>query len=138
MSPRRRKPVALIRPEGGFTLVEIIITLAVFGVGVLALAAVIPLGIKRNNSATQQSRASELAAGCAERLLDTPFVEPDLSAGNHKDANNPYAGRYYIQWTVEDDQPIKSCKRITVVVNAPDAASPAAARLIVVSSEAGS
>jgi Tfp pilus assembly protein PilV len=41
----------------GFTPIEIVITLAVFGMGVLALMRS-SLGIKRNNSAGQQTRAS--------------------------------------------------------------------------------
>jgi prepilin-type N-terminal cleavage/methylation domain-containing protein len=135
-----RSALATQRPAGapGFTLIEIIFAMAVFAVGVLALAAVIPLGVKKNSSSAQQSRASELAASRAEQLLQAPFSEPDMAVGTHDDPNNPYLGQYYVRWTVEDDQPAPRCKRIAIVVNRPTLTSPTIARLLVVSSDAGS
>jgi prepilin-type N-terminal cleavage/methylation domain-containing protein len=127
----------LARPRAaGFTLIEIMITLAVFGVGMLALAAVIPLAVRKNDASSQQSRASELAAACAERLLDTPYLEH--TAGVHDDPANPYFGRYHLRWTVEDDQPLKSSKRITIGVHLNSTSSAAIAKLVVVTSESGS
>lgn len=122
----------------GFTLIEIMIAMGVFAVGVLALGAVIPLGIKKSSSSAQQSRASELAASRAEELLHTPFSEPDMDAGSHDDPGNPYTGQYYLRWTVEDDVPISRCKRITIVVNRPTLTSPTVARIRLVTSDAGS
>lgn len=113
-------------------------SLVVFAVGVLALAAVIPMGFKRNNTAAQQSRASELAASCAERLLQSPFAEPDLASGSHDDGENPRVGNYYLQWEVEDDQPITSCKRITIKVRINSITAPVVESMVVVASEAGS
>lgn len=138
--PRRRSCPAdpNRRSAGGFTLIEIIMALAVFGLGVLALAAIIPMGIKRNNLSSQDSRSSELAAACAERLLNTSFQEPDLTAGTHDDASNPYFNIYNLRWTVEDNQPINSCKRITIKVNVPTVNSKTVAQVVVVASEAGS
>jgi prepilin-type N-terminal cleavage/methylation domain-containing protein len=126
------------RDGAGFTLIEVIITLAVFGVGFLALAAIVPLGFKKNNSATIQSRASELAAATAERLMHIPYMEPDLDAGNHEDADNPHFGRYHVKWSVEENAPITKCKRITITVHVPAVTSPQVARIVVVTSEAGS
>jgi type IV pilus modification protein PilV len=122
--------------QAGFTLIEIMITLAVFGVGLLALAALIPLAVRKNDSASQQSRASELAATTAERLLDTPYIEH--TAGEHLDSDNPHFGRYYVKWNVEDDQPLKSSRRITITVHMNSTSSSALTRLVVVSSESGS
>lgn len=124
--------------DSGFTLIEIMITLAVFGMGILALIAIVPLGIKRNDLASQQSRASELAAATSERLLDMPFNESDLDAGSHDDPSNPYLGHYCVKWTVEEDQPITNCKRITVEVKIPTISSPTVAKIVNVTSEAGS
>jgi type IV pilus modification protein PilV len=121
----------------GFSLVELMIALVVFGIGVLSLAAVIPVGIKRSNTAAQQTRASELAATCAEQVLETPYADGDMTSGDHDDVNNPYPGGYYVRWTVEDDQPRADCKRITVRVYRRTFASLPMSTLVVVSPEAG-
>lgn len=122
----------------GFTLVEIVITLALLGVGLLAIAGVIPLGVRKNISAGQQSRASELVAARAEQILNTSYSEPELSAGTHDDPANPYTGHYYVRWTVEDDVPVKACKKITIRVNCPTVNAAATAQVVIVLSEAGS
>jgi prepilin-type N-terminal cleavage/methylation domain-containing protein len=123
--------------SGGFTLVEIIIAIALFGIGVLALAAVMPMGINRNNKAGQLSRASELVAARAEQFLATPYTEPGLAPGTHDDPGNPYEDQYHVRWTVEEDQPIAYCKRVTIQVNCPSLTSPATAKTVIVLSQAG-
>jgi Tfp pilus assembly protein PilV len=126
-APARRR---IRRREGGFTLVEVFIALSVFAVGVLVLALIIPLGIKKSNSASQQSRASQLATIRAEAILDAAYAEPDLDDGTHYDAGNPILGQYYVEWVVEADQPITDCKRITVNVRRPTSTSPIEARVV--------
>jgi prepilin-type N-terminal cleavage/methylation domain-containing protein len=127
-----------VRPRAaGFTLVELLIALVVFGLGVLSLAAVIPLGVARSNNASQQTRASELAATCAEQVLETPYGDASMTSGAHDDVNNPYPGGYYVRWTVEDDQPIADCKRITIRVYRRTFLSLPLSVLVVVSPRAG-
>lgn len=125
---RRRRA----RAAAGFSLIEVIMALAVFGVGVLTLAAVIPFGIKRSNWASQQSRASELATVRGEALLEAPYLDDALTAGSHTDPNNPHVGSYHVEWNVEDNQPINSCKRVTIRVRRPTATSPVLAQVVVV------
>jgi type IV pilus modification protein PilV len=124
--------------DRGFTLIEVLMALAVFGIGVLGLALVIPLGAKKSTSASQQSRASQLAAARAEQLLATAYNDDDLTAGLHVDPGNPYNSQYHVEWDVEVDQPITACKRITINVRRPNANSPVVAKLTVINALAGS
>ena len=97
----------------------------------LALAAIIPSGARRSDSAAQQSRASEFAAAEAEELLDTNYSDGTLSVGSHDDPDNPHLQQYYVQWNVEGDQPITNCKRITITVRRSSTLTPAIARLVI-------
>ena len=83
----------------------------------------------------QNTRASELCSQVMERLLDTPYDDPDMDDGGHTDANNPYDGHYFVSWNVETNQPIDSCKRVTVTVRWPNSFSLTSVRLVAVSPE---
>jgi Tfp pilus assembly protein PilV len=125
------------RSSSGFGLIELMVALGVLSVGVIALAAVFPLGLNRVGDAGQQTRASELATQAAEQLLATPYPDEDLDPGPHVDPANPHAGIYHVKWSVEDDQPITSCKRVTITVHHPSATSTPRVRLVVVIARAG-
>lgn len=118
--------------DRGFSLVELMIALMVFAIGILTLAAVIPMGIRKTNSASQQTTSSELATLKAEEVLITPFSDADLTAGIHDDPGNPRNGKYYVRWTVEDDQPVTNCKRVTVSVHMNAVTASPTAKVVVV------
>ena len=109
--------------DRGFTMMEIMMALIVIAIGVFSLTALIPAGTRSNAKSGQQTRGSELASITMERLLATPFTDPDLDAGSHSDTANPYPGGYYVTWDVEFDQPIDNCKRITATTRWPTASS---------------
>ncbi len=98
----------------GFTMMEVLMALIVIAIGVFSLVIMIPAGTHSNAKSGEQTRGSELASVTMERLLSTPYGDPDLTAGDHSDSANPYTGGYYVSWKVEDDAPIANCKRITV------------------------
>lgn len=123
--------------ERGFTLVELAVSLGVFMVGALTLALVMPMATRRLENATMQTRASQLAAECSEHILATPWDHDDLASGTHGDPGNPRDGHYYVRWSVETDQPIVSCKRVTVSVSRGSTAGVALAQIVVVVPRAG-
>ena len=127
-----RPPMPNHRPHSaaGFTLIELFIALAVFSVGVLTLAVIIPTGAKKSDNSAQQSRASEFAAQEAEELLDATYTDGVLTSGNHTDPGNPYLGQYYVEWNVEVDAPIANCKRITIKVHQSSLSSPTVAQIV--------
>ena len=91
-----------------------LVALIVIGIGVFSMTAMIPAGTRSNARSGQQTRGSELASIGMEKLLTTPYSDADLGSGDHEDTANPYPGGYYVSWTVDVDQPIAKCKRITV------------------------
>jgi hypothetical protein len=104
---------------------------------VLSIAALMPPGSRSVNRSGDQTRASELASACAERLLSTSYTDADLTAGSHSDPGNPYYGKYYVQWTVQDNQPMVECKRATVVVRWPTILSAPGASVVIVVPRSG-
>jgi prepilin-type N-terminal cleavage/methylation domain-containing protein len=121
----------------GFSLVEVIIALAVFMVGALSLSVVMPMATKRIVKAASQTRASELSAECAERILVTPWDDNDLLAGSHNDPTNPRDRVYYVSWAVLDSVPVPNCKRVTVSVSRNSVGAAALAQVTVVVPRAG-
>ena len=124
--------------QAGFTLIELFIAIAVFSIGVLTLAVIIPAGAKKSDNSGQQSRASEFAAAHAEELLDATYGDDDLTAGTHTDADNPYLNQYYVEWVVEADAPIANCKRITIKVHQGALTAPTTAQIVILKAQADS
>ena len=125
------------RPQAGFTLVEVLVALMVFVIGVLSIAAMMPSGTRSVNRSGDETRGSELASARAERLLSTSYTDAGLTSGSHFDPANPYNGKYYVSWSVEDDQPMAQCKRVTVTVRWPTALSAPGASVVIVVPRSG-
>jgi prepilin-type N-terminal cleavage/methylation domain-containing protein len=137
MTPRPSRTPAPHAPASGFSLIEVLVAFVVFAIGVLALAVVIPTGTNRIGRAGRQTTASTLAAQRAELLLTTPYGNDDLLAGAHTDANNPLNTRYYVQWTVTDNQPDTLCKRVLVQVSRGSVSNTAEASVTIVCPQSG-
>jgi len=133
----RRKRLRHRRGSAGFSMVEVIIALAVFLVGALTLSLVMPLATRHLVNAGSQSRASELAGEAAEKLLVTPWDDTDLTSGAHADSTNPRDNVYYVTWAVVDSVPVPNCKRVTVNVSRSSAEAAALAQVVVVVPQAG-
>ena len=125
------------RHQAGFTLVEVLVALMVFVIGILSIAAMMPSGSRSVGRSGDQTRASELASACAERLLSTRYTDANLTAGTHNDPANPYDGRYFVSWSVQDNQPMAQCKRATVDIRWPTALSAPGASVVIVVPRSG-
>ena len=124
-------------PGAGFTLLEVLVALIIFAIGMLALALCVPMATKRVSKAGSQTRASALASQAAEELLSIPYSDSDLIAGTHDDPANPHDGIYYLRWVVEDDAPLSRCKRITLKVSRRSVSAAPEAQIVVVTTESG-
>lgn len=112
------------RRASGFTLVEALVAIAVFGIGVAALTPMIVSQVRANNAAAIRTRAVALAQEKLEVFRALPF-DDDLSDPN-KDIvdlqdDSESIDFYTREWVVEDapGPPADSddIKRITVRVS---------------------
>jgi len=125
------------RAEAGFTLIEVMFAIVIFAIGVMALMLCVPMAGKRVMKSGAQTRASAIASEAAEELLTVPYGHSSLTTGTHNDPANPHDGVYYTRWTVENDAPITSCKRITVTVARGAVTNIPVARLVIVTPQSG-
>jgi len=98
----------------GFTLIEVLIAMAIFAIGILAVASMQIKAINGNTSAKIQTAETRLAAERMERLVGLPYDHEDLNQ-----LNNPHQGVddiYTIVWNVTDDDPIAGTKTIRLLV----------------------
>ena len=106
-----------LRSESGIGLVEIIIAILVFSLGIVAALRVLPV----SNVSTVRSRnitvATNLAQEKIEELMNTSFNSAALSQGTHIDPLNPLNHIFSREWTVADDVPITGMKRVDVTVS---------------------
>lgn len=104
-----------ISSNQGFTLVEVLIGVTVFSIGILAVGTMQISSIKGNSTARGITEAGTWAADQAERLVALPYDDPDLE-DTTTPHTVPHQGKYEISWDVTDDDPIVNTKKITVDV----------------------
>ena len=102
--------------ENGFTLVEALIALAIFSVGILGVAAMQMTAINSNAIANVQTDATGKAVDWMERLQRLEYTSEnthdDLKKGDHGPITE---GAYRIKWNVSDG-PINETRLIQVTV----------------------
>jgi len=90
------------RPAGrGFSLIEILIAMAIFSIGILAITSLQIKSINQNAAAMMQTAATTIAVDWMEQLISRPYSDPLLD-----EANSPYqaqSGNYTIVWVVKED-----------------------------------
>ena len=94
------------KDEAGLTLIEVMISLAIFSIGILAIAQLQIWNFKNNTTGNISTQATLLARAKIEDLKNMPFTHAELNIGNHTDTNNPIdiqgaaGGIFSRQWTV--------------------------------------
>ena len=103
----------------GFTLIEVLIVMAIFSIGILAVAAMQMTSTKGNASARRITEATALAEIQIENLMQLSYGHVDLNP-----ANNPHEitqGPYTINWNVTeidlDADGTNDSKTVNVTVN---------------------
>jgi type IV pilus assembly protein PilV len=102
-----------MKEQNGFTLLEVIIALFIFSVGLLAVASMQMTAIKGNYFSGTLTEASNWAADQMETLMSLPYADVDLAAGDH---TSPQEDIYTITWNVADDDTTNNTKTITITV----------------------
>lgn len=100
----------------GFTIMEVLIAMAIFAIGILAIAGMQIRSINGNTAARIQSESTTIATDTLERLASLPYDHPELeeSAGILQEQVGPYT----VFWQITDEAPISWCKTISVWVTA--------------------
>ena len=100
----------------GVGLIEIIIAILIFGIGISAAMRTLPDANKATSRARNLTVASNLAQEEIEILSSSLYSSADLTAGTHNDPRNPLQRHFTRSWTVTDNSPIANMKRIAVSV----------------------
>jgi len=86
--------------QHGFTLVEVMIAMAIFAIGILAVAAMQINSINTNAAARMQTEATSVASDAMERLLALPYDHGQLDADVSLNPHRQVVGAYTVQWNV--------------------------------------
>jgi prepilin-type N-terminal cleavage/methylation domain-containing protein len=111
--------------QAGFSMIEVLIALTIFAIGILAVATMQITGIQGNATAKWQTESASWATAQVERLMSLDYGHADLADDG---AGNPYThpeitqGNYKVQWTVTPDDPLMNVKTVEVVVTFTDRA----------------
>ena len=99
--------------ERGFTLVEVMVAICVFSIGMLAVASMQVSGTQGTASAKWNTGAAVWASDQIEKIISLPYDHADLTNGAHA---GPTEDQYAISWNVQDNWLVDNTKRITVTV----------------------
>lgn len=105
-----------LKSQNGIGLVEIIVAILIFGIGIAAAMRALPVSNKATSRARNITKATNMAQEKIEGLMGIPFNSAELAMGNHSDPDNPIEQIFTRTWTVTDDSPVNGMKTVTVNV----------------------
>lgn len=70
-----------IQNKNGFAIIEVLIAMVVFAVGVLGISSMQYRAVHQNRVAYDRTRANAVAVAVLEELKRLPFTDPNLAAG---------------------------------------------------------
>lgn len=112
-NPLRKRSPASHRGEGGFSLVELMFTLIILSIGLMAVAGMIPMATHQVVASRSVSNAMTAGQSRLEELRGCEYNHTDLTPGTHQDVS----GRYTRVWQVQNDVPVAGSKRIDLTVS---------------------
>jgi len=89
-----KTPKKTLKKQDGFTLIEVLVALTIFAVGLLAIAAMQTSAIRMNSTGNRITEISTVSIDRLENLMSVPYAQ--LVTGTDP---TPPAG-YTINWTV--------------------------------------
>jgi type IV pilus modification protein PilV len=89
-----------LKKQGGFTLIEVLIALTIFAVGLLAIAAMQTSAIQMNSTAGNLTDLSTLGMDRLEGLIGLPYTANQLDPLNSPFTDATAPAGYSVTWTV--------------------------------------
>ena len=102
--------------ENGFTIIEVMIVIGVFAIGILAVANMQITAFRANRAAMLQTNAITRGSERMENLISQNYAA--IVSGNETVEN------FNISWAVSDNTPLPDTKTIAVTVTWNDMAGP--------------
>lgn len=117
--------------DSGFTLLEILIAIVIFSIGLLAVATMQISSIQGNSYSQEVTDATILAKDKIEELMAIDYDNLNFLSDVDGDGNNggglddtgddadysQVIGRYIMSWNVAIDFPIQSTMTLRIIVN---------------------
>jgi type IV pilus assembly protein PilV len=103
------------KKDEGYSILEVLIAISIFAVGMLAVAAMQTSAIKVNSTAGQISERATWGQDKMEELLAKPYDDSDLDASGNPHQETTSDG-FTVQWSIIDPGPVANTKRINVTV----------------------
>jgi prepilin-type N-terminal cleavage/methylation domain-containing protein len=105
------------KDQRGYTLIEVAIAMAIFAIGILAIASLQVRAINHNQSARWATEAENWAQDQVEALMGLNYDNALLSLGTHPAVPIRIEGGYRLFWDVADNSAnVPNTKLITVTV----------------------
>lgn len=92
----------LAQGSRGFSLLELIIAMFIFSVGILSMALLQARAIKGNHQANNMTLAVTVMSDHIERLMNEDYASSELSPGSHTSSDTMPAGIQSCTWEVSD------------------------------------
>jgi prepilin-type N-terminal cleavage/methylation domain-containing protein len=116
----KSKRSAVRKKQGGFSLIELMIAIALLSIGILTMMTMQVNSIRANSSARRITQSATIGADSLEKLIG-------LSYKNLGPQSEPIIvdGRYKVEWEVSpDNYPVQNVKIIRVTITTEEAGQP--------------
>jgi type IV pilus assembly protein PilV len=104
------------KKDAGFTLLEVIIAISIFSIGLLAIAAMQTSAIRVNSTAAQLTELNTWGMDKLEQLMALPYTDPSLDPAGNTHQDPPNADGCTVSWNITNNSPTQNTKFIQITV----------------------
>jgi len=115
--------------QAGFSLIEVLVAITIFTVGLLAIANLQISSIMQSSGSNTRTVATSIANGVMEEIMSRGELDPSFrttaggdwlfAEGTSTDLALDGAGQYTATWNITTNSPVPNLARISVTVNGP-------------------
>jgi type IV pilus assembly protein PilV len=102
MVSKKYKYLSQGKNQGGFTLIEVLMSMMIMAIGLLAISMMQAHFANGNSQSREIIRASDIAMDHIEDLSNKSISHPDLALGIQMRTITDYEIDYTLSWTVTD------------------------------------